>query len=314
LMRDFVRANKNGQPKKALICLAVAVFLLAGVVAFTFSGIGIVSDVEASKALAYDSNVGFGASPVELDARRLASQLYGDSPDSIAYGEQLLTAYYQSFNSDVIILFNPGGWGTRKLHDSVGWTSIVKGMQNELNRAGYIVVTLNYQRTQNSLPGQLNEIREMFTGYPDKANHLAQLAVFLTDHLPRTTVIMAAESTGTVICDSTMKILKDDDRIFSIQTGSPFWYNATPGERTLLVNDNGLTPDSFNQGDLSRIIGTSLRSLIESKKIEERGEILGFISAPGHEYWWQDPGVSPRVEKFLSRYFENIPEVQNLNN
>jgi hypothetical protein len=314
LLRDVQKTRSKRPTKKAIICFAVAVLLFMLVSTHNLSGIGMVSTVEASNTLAYDGNISLDTNTADRDARILALSLNGEGPESTAYRDQLMTAYYQGLGRDVMILFNPGGWGSRKLQDSVGWSSIVNGMQKELSQAGYSVVTLNYQRTQNSLPGQLNELKELFSGYPDKSNRLVQMADFLTDHLPRITVILAAESTGTVICDSAMQMLKDNNRVYSIQTGSPFWHQENPGERTLLINNNGVTPDSFSQGDLSTIIGTSLESLIELKKAGAGGEILGFLSAPGHEYCWQEPGVSPRVEKFLSQYYQNMAGVQNLSN
>ena len=276
--------------------------------AVNFSGIGAVSTIEAHTVQSYDNNIIRESCEAAQDATLLAMQLYGQKPEAEAYRKQLLTAYYESRDRDFVILFNVGGWGTKKLPDSADWTSIINGIQKDLTVAGRRVVTLNYQRTHDSLPGQLHELKEMIHGYPEKANSLAQLADFLTSHLPRITVILAGESTGTIICDNTMKLLKDNERVFSIQTGSPFWHKGIPAERTLLLNDNGIFPDSFSNGNIGEIVRSSLLSLIQLKKPEVKGEILGFISAPGHEYWWEAPGVSCQIERFLSSYFGIVPK------
>ena len=313
LAGDVLRAKRPKRLKRVLITSAVAGLLLMVIVAVTFSGIGAVSTVEARNVPAYDISDISGSTVMAQDAQVIAAQLYGNRPESETYREQLLTAYNESLNYDIVILFNSGGWGTKQLQNSADWTSIVNGIQYELSQSGYRVVTLNYQRTIESVPGQLNELKEMITGYPDKAIYLAQLANFLTSYLPGITVILAGESTGTIICDSTMQLLKDNDRVYSIQTGSPCWHNGTSRERTLLVNDNGITQDAFSHGDVSTIVRSSLVSLIELKRPDLQGEILGFISAPGHEYWWQYPGVSSKIESFLSRHFGILPEIQSTN-
>jgi len=310
---DIPRAKRPKRFKRVLITSAIAGLLVMMIVAVTFSGIGAVSTVEARNVTAYDVSNISGTALIAQDAGIVAAQLYGNKPEAVAYREQLLTAYNESVDKDIVIIFNAGGWGTKQLQNSADWTSIVNGMQLDLSESGYRVVTLNYQRTIESIPGQLNELKEMITGYPNKAICLAQLVNFLTSHLEGITVILAGESTGTIICDRTMMLLNDNNRVYSIQTGSPFWHHGTSGERTLLVNDNGITQDSFSYGDVSTIVESSLNSLIELKKPDLKGEILGFISAPGHEYWWQYPGVSTKIESFLSRYFGILPEIKSTN-
>ena len=85
----------------------------------------------------------------------------------------------------------------------------------------------------------MKEFFEAATHYPHKAKDLAERVEFLTDHLPDLKVIIAGESTGTVISDKTMGILKDEPRVYSIQTGTPFWHKPVDLDRTLLMNSNG---------------------------------------------------------------------------
>jgi len=65
-------------------------------------------------------------------------------------------------------------------------------------------------------------------------------------------VIVAGESTGTVVADGAMSILRDNPRVYSIQTGTPFWHRPLSLDRTLLMNSNGKTIDTFSHGNIRR--------------------------------------------------------------
>jgi hypothetical protein len=304
LVGDAVRARRTKRVKRLLLTSAICLFLLMFVLALTFSGIGMLSEVEArvNQSSTYD-NSALPASVLQ-DAWTMAGKRYSDSPRAETYYQQVLIAYRESRNKDVLILFNPGGWGTKTLYASLDWTSIIEGMQNDITSAGYRVSTLNYLRTSNNIRGQLNELKEMATAYKSKAADLSELVNFLTRQDPGLKVILAGESTGTIICDEAMALLEDNTRVFSIQTGTPFWHKTHTQVRTILLKDNGIVPDSFSQGDLATILKSSIKSLIELDKPEMEGDILGFLSAPGHEYWWQYPGVGAQIDAFLSDYCE----------
>jgi hypothetical protein len=133
---------------------------------------------------------------------------------------------------------------------------------------------------------------------------------FLTGHISGLKVILAGESTGTLICDSTMNLLKDNSRVYSIQTGLPFWQKNTIKERTVVVNDNGIVPDAFSKGDLIAVVKSNLKMLLGDNKSADEGKILNVFSAPGHEYWWQDPNVGSQIGSFLKQYFGTQSELQ----
>jgi hypothetical protein len=304
LLGDVIRAKRARRFKRLLLTSSICVFLLLAVMALTFSGIGMVSQVEAriSQQAAYD--VSSIPNVVIQDALVLARQRYTETPRAQAYYHQSLIAYCESRDKDVLILFNPGGWGTKTVAASYGWSSIVDGIQQNISAAGYRISTLNYLRTASNLQGQLNELKEMSNHYENKAEDLAGLVNFLTREIPGLKVILAGESTGTIICDEAMVLLQDNPRAFSIQTGSPFWHTSKTQTRTILLKDNGVVPDSFSTGDMGTILKSSFKSLIELDKPEMEGDILGFLSAPGHEYRWQYPGVHEPIGSFLSNSCE----------
>jgi hypothetical protein len=310
MLGDAVRARRAKRLKRLLLTAAICVFLLMAVLALTFSGIGIVSRVEARVNQSPVFDVSGISADVLRDARVLAAERYPDSTKAGIYYSQSLLAYSEAKDKDVLILFNPGGWGTKTLNASPDWASIIDGIQNDITAAGYRVSCLNYLRTANNLQGQLNEFKEMATGYKTKAGDLADMVDFLIRHDPGLKIILAGESTGTIICDEAMTLLEANSRVFSIQTGSPFWYKSHEQTRTVQIKDNGIVPDSFSRGDLLTIITSSFKSLIELKKDPSEGEVLGFLSAPGHEYWWHDPGVCSSIETFLKDHCElnSIPQ------
>ena len=161
---------------------------------------------------------------------------------------------------------------------------------------------LSYRRTHDSWLGSLDEISEMAVRYDQKAKTLAARLDFLTSHNPQLRVIIASESNGGIISDKVMLLLKDNDRVYDIQTGSPFWYHPLSRERTLIINDNGETPDSFSEGDVATIIIANLKAWAKFSFPEATGgHILKIFRAPGHYYSWQQPKVSREISDFLDQ-------------
>ncbi|MFC1946270.1 hypothetical protein ACFLW1_03655, partial [Chloroflexota bacterium] len=107
-----------------------------------------------------------------------------------------------------------------------------------MHRLGYNAVVLNYRRTSENLWAMVKEFVEVTHRYPSKGQELASSVEFLTHNLPDTRVLVAGESNGTVIADRVMVMLKDNPRVFSIQTGIPFWHRPQAVARTLVLNSN----------------------------------------------------------------------------
>ena len=298
---DQCKKPRNGL-KRFFMASGGVCFLFAAWLAFSFSGIGTVSDaVEGAPLSAYDCS----AVPQSVidDAARLAKELYGDSRGQYEkFVNQLVATYAQAHDKDFLILFSPGGWGGSLAENSADWWSILTGIESELGESGYTSLALNYQRTINTLQGRLNELKEMATGYSAKATELAYRVKFLTSNNPDLKVILAGESTGTVICDDAMDLLKENSRVFSIQTGSPFWHRSERLVRTLQINSNGIVPDSFSEGKIGTMLFATLKSWV-SPAPKGEGTILNFLTAPGHEYWWQNQIVYTQIENFLKKNF-----------
>ncbi|MFH1169633.1 MAG: hypothetical protein V1691_02950, partial [Chloroflexota bacterium] len=123
-------------------------------------------------------------------------------------------------------------------------------------------------------------------------------------NIPDLRVIVAGESNGTLIADRVMNILQDNQQVYSIQTGTPFWHKQVTYGRTLVLRDNGLTPDTFSDGDIPAMLWATLEGWLGLLPPEnDPGHVMRFLRAPGHEYSWQYPRVYSQIVDFLMSNF-----------
>lgn len=284
------------------ILFIIGIVLLLGVmqVAFSYVEIGITDEFWTQEIPAYD----FSDVPQNVvnDASALAAEMFGKSGEKYQlFYEQLLMTYEEAQGKDFIVLFNPGGWGWKAPDQVKGWGTILEGIRVELDGLGYRSLLLNYQRTGESLVARVKELVEIINYYPSKSKYLATRVDFLTGQYPDLKVIVAGESNGAAMSSSVMNILQDNPQVYSIQTGTPFWYQPVVYNRTLLLNSNGTGPDTFNQGDIPAIVWASLRSAFGLA--DRAGTVFGHLKAPGHDYSWQYPEIYGKITKFLEENF-----------
>ena len=256
---------------RALGVVVVLGFILSlgiALLTFSYSEVGLTSEIESLSAPACDIST-VPQSVVE-NATEKAMELFGDYQEKCDdFVNQLLTLYLEAKGKDFVIVFNAGGWGWSLAEASPDWWSILGGIKSELDTLGYKSLLLDYRRTGETLRARLNEAVEMIAHYPSKARGLAARVRFLTDNIPDLRVIVAGESTGTVISESVMSILKDNSQVFSIQSGPPFWHKNLVLDRTLLITNNGLNPDSFSQGDFFAMMLGNVKALLGVSKPED---------------------------------------------
>jgi hypothetical protein len=238
-------------------------------------------------------------------AKQKAGELVGDDQEKLEnMVDRLVATYVQARDTDVVIFFNSGGWGWNIKEETPGWCTILDGTQNELTKLGYQSMILNYQRTNRGIKPMIKEFFEAATRYPKKARDLSRQIEFLTENLPKLKVIIAGESTGTVISAKTMGMLKDNAQVYSIQTGTPFWYQPEESNRTLLMNSNGRGIDTFSYGNIPAMVWATFKGWFGLTSADDNpGDILSWLKAPGHHYSWDYPGVSSAVVGFLDNNF-----------
>ena len=222
------------------------------------------------------------------DANELAAELFGnDQKKCHDYVSQLLATYLAAKDKDIVIIFNSGGFGWTPLEETPEGQDFANSIESELAALGYSSLMLNYFRTAETLNGCLSEFMAEADLYPSRAKDLALRVEFLTDHIPGIKVILAGQSNGSSICERVMRILKDNQQVYSIQLGPPFWVDTMELDRSLVLRSNGEILDSFSHGDLITIIRANLGSIFGISE-DNQGKILLYIGAPGHDYSWDD--------------------------
>ncbi len=289
---------------EALFLLTIVVSVVAVFFAAPQIALGITTEIDEGEVMpAYD----FSSVPDRImgDALTLAQSLYGNNQSAKdEFTRQLIGTYLIAKEHDVVVMFNPGGWGWKSLDDSPDWSGIAAGMKAELEASGYNPLLLNYRRSNGNLKSYVDEFMAILDLCPVKANELAARIEFLTRHTPGLKVIAAGESNGTIICDQVMSILSHHPSVYSIQTGTPFWHKVENVDRTLIINDNGLIPDTFHKGDVFIIISTNLEIMYGYRDpAQDTGTILNLFDAPGHAYSWRNFSVRSRIQDFLGRNF-----------
>ena len=290
-----------------LLALMVVPLFAIGLMAFFYTEVGMAKEigVEAQETRLPEYEYSTIPKSVIEDATKLAQEIVGNSQDRFQdFVNQLLATYVEAKDRDVVVVFNSGGWGWNLIDQTPGWDSIINGINSELDGLGYKSLVLNYKRTSKGLRACIKEFIEGAARYPLKAKELAKRVEFLTNHNPNLKVIVAGESTGTVVTDSTMDLLRDNTQVYSIQTGNPFWHKPKALDRTLLMNSNGKTIDTFSYGNVRAVLWSTVKGWFGLLSPEDNpGTILSWLRAPGHDYSWQYPGVCSEVTKFLETNF-----------
>jgi hypothetical protein len=288
------------------VALMMVLMLGALLLAFSYIDIGLTGLANGEAKPAVITDLSEIPESVSEDASAMAMEMYGDYHDKYdEFVNQLLTVYVEAKDSDCVVIFNPGGWGNKMLESSPAWYEICQGIEAELDRLGHSSLVFDYQRTAKSIRGINKELVELFSVYPSKAKSLAGRVEFLTRNVPDLKVIVVGESNGSIISDTVMAMLQDNPRVYSIQTGPPFWHKQATTERTLVLESNGRLPDSFRNGDIFKMVITSLKALvgIPLPEDEDPGRIFYFLRAPGHDYYWQYPDVNLKITDFLEKNF-----------
>ena len=73
--------------------------------------------------------------------------------------------------------------------------------------------------------------------------------------------------------------------------------------RTLLLNDNGMTPDSLTTGDLWAMFKHNFLHLAGIFRPGNFVKLDDTIIAPGHKYSWEFPAIRQQVNEFLESNF-----------
>ncbi|MDD5604323.1 MAG: hypothetical protein RBR99_00400 [Dehalococcoidales bacterium] len=247
-----------------------------------------------------DSINGVDAAVVE-DARQQAISFYGEgTTNADDYFYQLIGIYQLCTDIDTVVIFNTGGFGWDSVTDAKGWLTVMEGIENFLKDSGENILVVDYERTRSSFEGAISEAIAFWGAFPAKAAELANRVSFLTRNLPNLKVLLTGESNGATIVEETFRRLKDNPRVFAIQTGPTVVQKSLKHERSLVMRHNGRIADSFSHGDVFTILRSNLEAMLGIYQ-ENPGDILFYIGAPGHYYTWEYTEFRQELIAFLSR-------------
>ena len=295
------------------ICALAAVLIvsLVGVAAYAHNKL---DSGSGPTALDYES-----MSPIEQQAWEVASQVVGSSKAAQEqFVGQLLDLYSQVKDYDLVVFCAPGGWGKKSMETDVQAHSWLAGMESMLTKLGYNYTEVEDIRTEKGLPGTLFELKEQLTHYPSKANELAAKIDFLTQNVSGLKVIITGQSNGAGLAGEAINRLQANPNVFSIEVGIPFWHRVLQNSRSLIINENGIGPDTLTRKDIPEILKNNWVQLLILNKVPAFTpfdwvvtraflifgpyNVLG-MNAPGHVYMWDYPGVGPVIQDFLVRNF-----------
>jgi len=237
---------------------------------------------------------------IREEATSLASLLFGGDPAGCEkFVNDLLQVYSEAVGTDFLLVYNSGGLGGEEIGPE--WQSIVEGIKEELRELGHSSLLVIYARTADGFWGFMNEIREAIHLYPSKTKPLASEIDFITRHIESINVILMGESSGGIFSNEVVNLLEANPRVYSIQTGIPFAYHGVVSDRSLVINDNGITPDTMTSLDLWAIFRANIGHVPTYRP--EEGHLFLYIRAPGHIYTWDHRGVKSEISSFLADNF-----------
>jgi hypothetical protein len=203
-------------------------------------------------------------------------------------------------NSDVVIVFNSGGWGTVPFDQALDFSPIVNETKRLIENKNYKVSIVQYYRTQENLFAKIASLREMLFNFPDSSKVFADRIDQFLEKNPNDKVVMAGLSNGASFIDAAMEDLKDKkDNVWAIELGAPFWKKNVTSENIVSLNNQA---DILANGRLGQII----ISLIKTPFIWAYNNILGnhisigqAMHVDGHDYYWSQ--IKGDVTSFIDK-------------
>ncbi|MBM3119499.1 MAG: hypothetical protein FJ006_08140 [Chloroflexi bacterium] len=257
---------------------------------------------------------------IEQQAWQLAREVVGASRNAQEqFVTELLALYDNVKDSELVIFCNSGGWGKEPLSSDYQGQSWLKGITAELTQLGYKYYVIENIRTGSGLLEALFEFKEQLTHFPSKAQELAAKIDFLTRHVTGLKVIVTGQSNGAAFTGEVGKRLENNQGVYSIQVGIPFWHRVCAVSHSLVIADNGIGADVLTQKDVLTLFKANWAKLFIINHVPSFTPVDWFITrvvfifvsynfglgldAPGHEYMWEYPGVGPVIEAFLVENF-----------
>jgi len=226
------------------------------------------------------------------------------APDSI---KEINDAVY---DSDIIIVYNSGGWGHTPPEDAKDFLPILNGIQSTLVSMDYTSNIVPYYRMKEGFAWRIIAGKDFLVSFDNSSEFLAEDLEFLVNNLPpQKKIIITGLSNGGGFTLKTYEKLSEKAKksVYAIVAGPPFWTGKVESENVLYLTNNG--NDSFSGGHIVSLITALVKSPFKMMEAKLKGEKLEFAFAfqtPGHEYDWTSSSVEPEVRKFLEKVVKDI--------
>ena len=210
-------------------------------------------------------------------------------------------------NSDVVIIFNSGGWGNTPFEKAEDFAPIIEGIQETLGEWGYNSIVIPYNRTKDSFTGKVTGAREFLNSFNVSSENLAESIEMLKAKLPDKKIIMAGLSNGATFVDETYEKISVEvkESVYAISVGAPFWAGEVKADSDNILQLK-VSSDSLAKGDISALAISALKAPFKWLLAKFAGYNLSFaqmLHAAGHDYSWSSPEVNSQIVAFLERNF-----------
>jgi len=207
--------------------------------------------------------------------------------------------------SDIIIIFNAGGWGNTPFEKAEDFAPIIDGIQKTLEEWGYNSIVIPYNRTKDSFAGKISGAREFLNSFDTSSKNLAESIETLKTKLPDKKIIIAGLSNGATFVDETYEKIPNGikESVYAISIGAPFWVDEVDSDNILQLKGSS---DSLAKGDISALAISVLKAPFKWLSARLSGYNLSFaqiLHAAGHDYLWSSPEVNSQIVAFLEKNF-----------
>lgn len=207
--------------------------------------------------------------------------------------------------SDVVIIFNSGGWGNTPLEKADDFAPIVRGIQDTLNDWGYNSIVVPFNRTKDGFSGKITGAREFLNSFDMSSENLAKRVEELEAIFPGKKIIMTGLSNGATFVDEAFEKVSEDvkESVYAISIGAPFWSDEVDSDNILHLKSDS---DSLAKGEIGSLAASALKSPFKWLSAKISGYNLSFaqiLHAAGHEYSWTSLEVKEEIIGFLEKKF-----------